>query len=394
VLWGASFPPPQGLEGEVVVAAVTTMPPPGGEGEEKGGRSAPPPPPGRERVYRDESFIGRDESWEGRILIDGTVMVAPGVTLTIRPGTEVRFAFRDSNGDGIGESEIFVQGRISAVGERDRPIVFTAAGRQGPGRWGAVNIMGSDVEENLFAWCRIESSYRGLHSHFSTFRVEHCSFRGNTRGLQFQESKAVIIGAAIVSNSSGLRFRDSRVVIEGTRIAGNTLGLQALRSQVSLSSSLVEDNALSGIHLREAEGVVSGCRLVGNSPGLRASRGRLRMEDTAVEGNGYGGVQIRDAEAIFTGNRFAGNAGNGFSVDSAAVSLEGNAFSGNLRFALENNSPAVVEAPRNYWGRAAGAADRIYDGRDDPSAGEVLIDPVLKAPPPLKLPDIPPPPLF
>lgn len=392
VLWGASFPPPQGLEDGVVVATVTPTPPPRREWGVKEGRSAPSPRFGTdERVYRGESFIGRDESWEGRVLIDGTVMVAPGVVLTIRPGTQVRFVFRDSNGDGVGESELFIQGRISAVGERDRPILFTAAGRQGPGRWGAINIMGSDVEENLFTWCRIESSYRGLHSHFSTFRVEHCSFRDNYRGLQFQESKAVIIGAAIFANSSGLRFRDSRVVIEETRIAGNTLGLQALRSQVSLSSSFVEDNFLAGIHLREAEGVVSGCRIAGNSPGLRASRGRLRMEGNVVEGNGYGGIQLRDADAVFTGNRFAGNAGNGFSIDSVAVSLENNAFSGNLRFALENNSPAAVKAPRNYWGSAAGVAARIYDGRDDPSIGKVLFDPVLAEPPALVLPDFQPP---
>ncbi len=392
LLWGASSPPPKGLEGDLVVATVTPPPSPRREWRVKRDWSAPPPRSGAgERVYRGESFIGRDERWEGRVLIDGTVMVAPGVVLTIRPGTRVRFAFRDSNGDGVGESELFIQGRISAVGERDRPILFTAAGRQGPGRWGAINIMGSDVEENLFAWCRIESSYRGLHSHFSTFRVEHCSFRDNYRGLQFQESKAVIVGADIFANSSGLRFRDSRVVIEETRIAGNTLGLQALRSQISLSSSLIEDNFLAGIHLREAEGVVSGCRITGNSPGLRVSQGRLRMEGSVVEGNGYGGIQIRGAEAIFTGNRFAGNAGNGFSLDSAAVSLEGNAFSGNLRFALENNSAAAVDAPGNYWGRLTKVADRIYDGRDDPSIGKVIFDPVLEAPPPLELPDFQPP---
>jgi nitrous oxidase accessory protein NosD len=381
VLWGASTPPPKELEGDVVVAAVEPAPSPRGDWRVEGWQAPPPGFGNGERVYRGENFIGRDESWEGRVLIDGTVMVAPGAVLTIRPGTRVRFAFRDSNGDGVGESELFVQGRIIAAGERDRPIVFTAAGRQGPGRWGAINIMGSDLEENFFGWCRIESSYRGLHSHFSTFRVEHCSFRDNYRGLQFQESKAVIVGAGIFANSSGLRFRDSRVVIEETRIAGNTLGLQALRSQISLSSSLVEDNLLAGIHLREAEGAIGGCRIAGNSPGLRASRGRLRMEGNVVEGNGYGGIQLRGTEAVFTANRFAGNAGNGFSSDSPAVSLEGNAFSGNLRFALENNSPSAVEAPRNYWGGLAGVEDRIYDSRDDPSVGEVLFDPVLENPP-------------
>jgi hypothetical protein len=330
------------------------------------------------KSYSGESFIGWDETWEGEVLVDGTVMVAPGMTLTIRPGTVVRFAWRDSDGNGIGESELFVQGRIVALGNAGRPIVFTAAGEQGPGRWGAVNFMGSDSEENTLRHVVVESSYRGLHSHFSTFRVEDSLVRGNHRGLQFQESTAVIRNTTVTSNGSGLRFRDSTVVVENCRISENTTGLQTLRSTLSLTGSSIAGNVLAGAHLRETEAVVEGNTLEGNAPGLRATGGRVRLEGNTFRGNSYGGLQLRDAAAEIRGNTFAFNAGNGFFVDSSEVTLRENSFTGNLRFALENNSPLPVDAVGNSWGVEEGEIPRVlFDEKDDGSIGPVLYRPPL-----------------
>jgi len=385
VLWGTGDPLPPGLEEGSTVNLVKSRPPAERAGGETPSRKeGAAPPAGTAREYRGESFIGWDETWEGEILVDGTVMVAPGTTLTIRPGTVVRFAFRDSNGDGIGESEIFIQGRLAAAGNEEQPVVFTAAGEQGPGRWGAVNIMGSDDEDNLLAHAVVESSYRGLHSHFSSFRVENSLFRGNYRGLQFQESTAVVRDTVIRGNGSAMRFRDSTVVIEDCRLQGNTSGLQTLRSRISLSRCTIAGNALAGVHLRETEGTVEETSFDGNAPGLRATEGRFRLEGNTFSGNSYGGVQLRASTVEVRGNLFSGNAGNGLSVDSPSVVLRDNVFEGNLRFALENNSPLGVDALYNYWGVEPGRIpDLLFDGGDDSSLGLVNYDPPLTARPPL-----------
>ena len=54
-------------------------------------------------VYRGEQTLWQDTVWDGEVLIDGILTVAPGVTLEIRPGSTVRFTRNDSNGDDIGE---------------------------------------------------------------------------------------------------------------------------------------------------------------------------------------------------------------------------------------------------------------------------------------------------
>ena len=388
VLWGAEAGPPPGIDAPRIkrergVAGETAQ-------EGRGGGALPPlpfepqvPPAGATptRVYRGEQFIGEDTTWEGEVLIDGTVMVSPAARLTIAPGTVVRFAFRDSDADGLGESEIFIQGRLLAAGTREAPIVFTALDGDGRGRWGAINLMGSDAEESRLSWCLVEHGFRGLHGHFSRFRVEHSIFRDNYRSIQFQESTAAIADCAVTGSASALRFRDSTAAIEGFAVFGNTLGIQVLRSSFSLVGASVFGNALAGMHARESEGTIVGSRFEGNTPGLRVSDCRLRIEGNRFVGNNAAGLQLRRTEGRVEGNVFAASAGNGVSTDSPGALLRGNAIVGSLRFALESNTGAAIDAVGNWWGPAGPSAESIFDAADDPAIGPVLTAPPLTAAP-------------
>jgi hypothetical protein len=382
VLWGAGGTPPRDQFGDATVRVVAAEP----EAAPREPAWPFPPPVVRpkaspDRTYQGEQFIGEDTTWEGEILIDGTVMVAPVAHLTVAPGTVVRFVFRDSDGDGIGESELFVQGLFTAVGTRERPIVFTAAGAAGPGRWGAINLMGSEDRENTLAYCLVESSFRGLHSHFSRFRVEHAVFRGHYRAIQFQESKAVLEDCVVTGSSNGMRFRDSTVALEGLAVTGNTSGIQMLRSTFSLSRSTVSGNALAGLLVRESEGTISGCAIEGNAPGLRVSDSRLNIEGNRVVANNGGGLLLRRSTCRVEGNRIAGSRGNGVSTDSAGTVLHGNVVAGSLRFAVENNAADPVDAAGNWWGPGGPSPELFFDRGDDPRLGPVLTAPPLAAPP-------------
>ncbi|HEY5998371.1 MAG TPA: right-handed parallel beta-helix repeat-containing protein [bacterium] len=384
ILWGAAGAPPAGGDPQ----RVHRVEDPRAAGIARDWGRMPPPfeprvPPRSEpaRVYRGEQFIGEDARWEGEVLVDGTVMVAPGATLTVAPGTVVRFAFRDSDGDGLGESEIFIQGRLLAEGTPEAPIVFTALDGEGPGRWGALNIMGADAEESRLAWVLIERSFRGLHGHFSRFRVDHAIFRDNLRSIQFQESTVALADCTVTGSGSALRFRDSTAALERLVIAGNTLGVQLLRSTFSLTGSAILDNALAGLHVRESEGSVAGTRFEGNTPGLRASDCRLSIEACEFVANNGAGIQLRRTEGRVTGSRIAGNAGNGVSTDSPRDPLRRNALEGNLRFAIESNTAEPIDATENWWGPGGPAAGAIRDAADDAALGPVLTDPPLAAAP-------------
>ena len=98
-------------------------------------------------------------------------------------------SYQDSNGDGIGEHEIFSQGTIRVQGTEAAPVLFTSAeANPRPGDWGAINMMVSE-EENLLEFCNVEYGYRGFHAHFAKAHLLNSHFSKNVRGAQFQESQ-------------------------------------------------------------------------------------------------------------------------------------------------------------------------------------------------------------
>jgi len=141
--------------------------------------------------------IKKDEVWSGTIYVTGDVVVEEGVTLTIEPGTRVLFA-NDRNdypppkkegdrtparsieevirtGEGIDDtfmhfdplrtleyakyhSALIVLGSLSAVGELDRPIVFTSASLAPKyGDWKAINFGPKSkgrMDYCIVEWCR------------------------------------------------------------------------------------------------------------------------------------------------------------------------------------------------------------------------------------------------
>src|SRR6185369_13128651 len=168
---------------------------------------APPEPQTRSditlpltRSYGDEALVG-DTVWRGRIRINGNLRIPEESRLLITPGTVIEFSRKDTNGDGIGENGILIQGTIVAKGTRQSPIVFRSA-ESGvkPGDWDSVNLMNSDKAENLTEPCTSKDAYRGLHFHYSTVKAAGSRFLNNYRGIQFQESSVEIIDSDFVSN--------------------------------------------------------------------------------------------------------------------------------------------------------------------------------------------------
>ncbi|MDD5761805.1 MAG: NosD domain-containing protein, partial [bacterium] len=133
------------------------------------GSTAPVPPdpplPGAGARRIGDTFLESDRTLEGDVIVEGILRVAPGVTLTILPGSRLFFTFRDTDGDGIGENGIFLQGNLRAKGTADRPIGFHAAEGNGPGRWDSINFMASERGENVLEHVEISGAYRGLHGH-------------------------------------------------------------------------------------------------------------------------------------------------------------------------------------------------------------------------------------
>ncbi|UCG38773.1 MAG: hypothetical protein JSV00_00620, partial [bacterium] len=191
------------------------------------------PPPGPvTREYLGEMAMTEDTTWSGTVVVEGQLAVMPEVTLTIEPGTRVLFRFRDTNGDGLGESWIICQGRLRVLGEEDAWVLFDAEeDGAGPGSWDSLSIIASEAPDNLIRYAVFRRGTKALHTHFSRLEAHHLDFEENLRGVQFQESESTTLDRVhLRGNLSAMRFRDSTVRLSNILAEENAAGLNFLRA--------------------------------------------------------------------------------------------------------------------------------------------------------------------
>lgn len=176
-----------------------------------------------ERVVRGS--IAADAEWSGDVSVVGQVFVKKGATLTILPGTTVRFAWVDGDGDGIGDGELNVEGTLVARGDAERPITFTSA-RQTPAQKDWTYVMISTSRDSVVEHCVFEYAFTGLQAHLSTLAVRASRFRNNFEGLRFSTVEIVVEGSEFTGNTYGIRYesRGSSGTITGNDVTGNEHG--------------------------------------------------------------------------------------------------------------------------------------------------------------------------
>ncbi|TYO96371.1 outer membrane protein assembly factor BamB [Geothermobacter ehrlichii] len=183
------------------------------------------PRPAAELVLGDATFT-RDQTWSGQVRIRGKVRLVNGASLTLLPGTEVRFERIDADRDGLGDAAIEIErGDLVAVGTPLAPIrLRSAADRPRPGDWLELKV---DFSRRIeLRWCEIRDSAHGLHAHFSRGEVADSVLRDNIDGTRFGQGRYTVRNSLVLHNSGkGINFRNSQVILDGNLFIGNHAGL-------------------------------------------------------------------------------------------------------------------------------------------------------------------------
>lgn len=182
-----------------------------------------------------DNVIDKDTIWTGEVLVKGVVLVKKGATLTLEPGTTIRFAWIDRDNNGVGDGEIRVEGRIIAKGTWDKRIVFTSAEAKPKTRdWSYIHLLASQ-SDNLFEYCRFEFGFSGIQTHYSRGRIIDSIFADNYEGLHFNTSDVTADHNTFVKNGSAFRFKrlEGNVVISNNVIRGNEIGVLFGRQQIN-----------------------------------------------------------------------------------------------------------------------------------------------------------------
>jgi len=231
--------------------------------------------------------ITADTTWAGRVLVTDSVVVQPGVTLTIAPGTRVMFqhyrGYREPE-HRLGLSAD--RATIVAEGSPDQPIYFTSdAPDPQNGDWAMVVLR--DSPDSVFRYCVFEFALQGLNVWNSAPVIEHCVVRWNNwEGLYFESySQPFIAHTAIYQNGYN--------------------GIAAEQfNELTLERVLLADSGTSGLHLDASTAVVVDSWATGNRAGGLSvdNSGSLRAEGVLVEENGLGVMAGEGTNEIRLGN--------------------------------------------------------------------------------------------
>jgi hypothetical protein len=311
------------------------------------------------------------------------------------PGTVVEFGKRDTNGDGIGENGLLIQGVLIAKGSRSNPIFFRSSEKSpGIGNWDSINIMNSDGVQNLIEYCQIEDAYRGLHFHFSNVLVNRSIFKNSYRGIQFQESQVELRNNRFYGNKSAVQGRDSQVVFTGNFVKENLRGVNIFRTSFTATGNRFSGNAIDGLRVRDSGALIDKNIFDSNRYGLMAqdafygryasnlvsSNAELgfslkNLDNLEISGNyftenGTNGISLQEVNALIKGNSFTDNRERGLGIISFEGTITDNNFSSNGLYAIDLESQGNVSAPENWWGGEP-PEKVIYDGADFKGRGVV-----------------------
>lgn len=334
-----------------------------------------------ERFYRD-AVLNEDTVWRGEVFVEGALTVAPQTTLTLEPGTVVRFR-RTIAGEGAGPL-LLVQGRLVVRGSAEAPVRFTSAfSDPRAGEWQGIIFLGSE-KKNLLEQCRVEGAAIGIDASFSTVTLKDVSLAACVSGARFQDAIVTVSGGDVSGCAVGMELAESEADIRGTTVRGNRVGMTVRGGSLLLEGAGITDNGEAGFSAAASRISIDRSLFQGNASGLLLSDCEGRVTAASIAANRTVGIQLLGSRVRIQGNEIVSNGAIGLRVEDGLSVAWGNAFSGNGRFDIDNTGAADFRAMANWWGEPAPMLEKRLNHRaQDPSRGRILVQPVLTVQPPL-----------
>lgn len=288
-------------------------------------------------------LLSVDSEWRGAVLVDGGITIAPAATLTIHPGTIVRFA----NGAGL-----HVLGRIVIQGSAANPVRLTSLFREPQDSdWGGIILSGSE-KRNLLEHAVIEGAETAIFARFSNLTTRHVVIGNASIAYRLQSALATIAHGEITAAVTAVAAARSDLFIEKTRVSGGQSGIIATASAVEARDLAVSSCRLTALVAADSQLQLEKCSLTACQSALQLNRSTGEVRDSSFSDNRETGVIIAASHLRFTGNRLNNNR-VGLQLDDNLTALWGNVISGNSSYNLIYLGDESLFAGGNRFGSSA-----------------------------------------
>ncbi len=286
--------------------------------------------------------LEKDTTWSGSMIISGDIYVPPGVTLTIAPGTVIKFKKIDETSDQnlfdtdspyYPEAELIIRGKLVAEGTPERQIVFTSAEMTPrPADWGAINFLGS--VGNRMKYVKIYCAYNGINAHGSSVDVSYSEFARNGVGISFKKEEE--------TPDAPWFGKPSKFRITHNVFSGNKGGIGFRNSEAEILHNEIRDNKFFGIWPKEdSPALIQFNEITDNQKGVYLYQARgIRLEHNNIYNNRSYDISVAEAQDF------------------------------------------PLQAANNWFGATSREKiqEMIFDRNDDPELAEIIFEPFLTQP--------------
>ncbi|MFM6945661.1 MAG: T9SS type A sorting domain-containing protein [Flavobacteriales bacterium] len=327
-------------------------------------------------------------------LMTGSMVIFPGVTLTIEPGVELKvtpdYSFNTGN-----LRYLEVRGTLIAIGTDTAPITFKTTDASIPGQqtWYGIIIKGSQGGNVQLDRFRLHDSFYGISNDIAEAGVNYnwtnCQFKNNNYGVQ--------LNAAMTYNNclfEGNGVGQAAQIVGGSLTANNCQFINNFCS-FTWSNSINIDNCLfqgNGNNIVGSPGIITNCQFIDNDYGLAEAYGHT-IDNCYFQGNNVGvdnsgGSNITNT--TFEENNIAVKLGDGSTLTNNVISnnnigvavlayspnttlIENNTICYNTSYNLQNLTDKNFQVNANCFCSQDSSyiENLILDGYDDITRGLV-----------------------
>ena len=155
-----------------------------------------------------------DTVWSGEVVLPSRIETMLGSTISIMPGTVVKFGK---------DASLWLYGKIEAIGTPEKRILFTAAEKTSEqSYWDQITTEKSSA---TFKYCDFENGNMALHSHFSNVEVDNCRLRNSESGFRARGGPIAVSNSLFSGNVYGMVFYLAKGVVEKNTFTKNEMGI-------------------------------------------------------------------------------------------------------------------------------------------------------------------------
>jgi subtilisin family serine protease len=155
--------------------------------------------------------ITSNQTWSKFAFVIGDVTISNNVTLTIEPGTTVKFAAHsdvEADGADTNRCELVVQGTLVAEGTPSNPIVFSSNSTDPqPGDWYGIRFTNSSVDSTcVIENCYITQAQHGIYCDQASPKITNNQIGHCVYGVLCENASPVVTNNKIILNNSSAIF--------------------------------------------------------------------------------------------------------------------------------------------------------------------------------------------